>query len=81
MAIEKPHDPEIQIVHNAAAQLMEHFDAVQIFVTRYDSKDGTVQINHGRGNYYARRGQVDWWRTIEDEDCRERTRKTDDGEE
>ena len=42
--------------------LSEHFDTVQIFVTRHISNEkGTVQCNAGSGNFFARFGQVQFW--------------------
>lgn len=61
-----------------AQKLVEHFDSVQIFCTR-NSPDlnGTVHIGYGRGNYFARLGQIRAWLIKEDEgfrvDIRENT--------
>lgn len=42
------------------AELMIHFDTVQIFVTRVD--DGiTMGAARGNGNWYARVGHVSCW--------------------
>jgi hypothetical protein len=51
---------DFQILENAAAALMEHYDTVHIFVSRQDG-DGTFYVSHGRGNYCARFGQIDLW--------------------
>ena len=55
-------DPDLKILENHVAQLAEHFDTVQIFVTRYigESKE-TVNAHYGTGNYFARVGQVSQW--------------------
>lgn len=45
----------------ATASLGEHFDTVQIFVTRYDPESGTTNINWGSGDYFARLGKVRHW--------------------
>lgn len=54
------------------SQLMEHFDAVQIFVSRYDGETGnTGSIHRGKGNWYARVGQVGEWLSEADEEARD----------
>jgi hypothetical protein len=57
---------------DAAAQLlMEHFDSVQIFATRYDGyQRGTAGASAGRGNWYARYGAVKEWVRINDHPTR-----------
>ena len=52
-----------QLIVRAAEQLGEHFDTVQIFVTRHESGDkgGTLHNEAGVGNWYARYGQVREW--------------------
>jgi len=50
-----------RIVKDAVAKLMEHFETVQIFVTRHDSHVGTGACTRGDGNFYARMGQVRDW--------------------
>lgn len=49
---------EIQaILRRAAADLGEHFDAVQIVASRIDEKTGSTTPHHaGTGNWFARRG-------------------------
>jgi hypothetical protein len=65
-------DLDIRRIDDAVAVLSEHYDTVQIFVTRYDSQSGeTMNLESGTGNWFARRGQVDdWldWEGCEDED-------------
>lgn len=61
---------EFKIVKAAAHQLYEHFDTVQIFVTRHDSVAGTGRTCYGEGNYYTRYGQVRHWLIGEDEASR-----------
>lgn len=42
--------------------LMMRFDSVQVFVTRQESPEiGTVAFSDGRGNWYARYGQITEW--------------------
>lgn len=60
---------DLELVKRHLAQLSEHFDAVQIFATRYNAnklegfdEDGlTTRINVGTGNYFARYGHVAYW--------------------
>lgn len=67
-----PPDPgdeeaDLRRLKNAAAQLMEHFETVHIFATRHVSSDeGTVGVQYGEGNWYARRGQVGEWLVKQD---------------
>ncbi len=53
-------DLDMKKVKRAAAQLAEHFDCVQIFVT---SQKGEItrQICRGEGNYSARYGMCREW--------------------
>lgn len=60
-------DEAIELVQKHIAQLSEHFDSVQIFVTRHDGESGsTLGVNLGEGNWYARRGHVEDWLTAID---------------
>lgn len=57
-------DVEKRIVERAVDQLGEHFDSVQVFVTKYDSNDGdpiTIELFNGSGNWLTRYGQVKDW--------------------
>lgn len=61
----------------AVTDLMEHFETVQIFVTRVTERDeggGTMNANYGGGNWFARFGQVDAWLIKEKETLRESVR-------
>lgn len=64
----------------AAEALGEHFDSVQIFASRKDgpSRDGTLELAHGVGNYFARYGQVRCWLEEQDEKTRHDLRKRED---
>ena len=60
-------ETELAIVKSHANQLAEHFESVQIFVTRHiGDEQGTVRINYGSGNAFARYGQVRQWLIQED---------------
>lgn len=54
-------ETDLQLVQKAVDDLGEHFDTVQIFVTRYEGGDGTTNINLGTGNWFARFGHVSEW--------------------
>jgi hypothetical protein len=57
-------------VKRHARALMEHFDNIQIFVNRHDPKGddegGTLNIQWGLGNWFARYGQIREWLVIEE---------------
>jgi len=63
------NDREVKIVESAARCLMEHFDTVQVFVTRYE-KENTTMLATGFGNWFARHGQVSQWLQREEEGLR-----------
>jgi hypothetical protein len=51
-----------KVLETKAAELMEHFDTVQIVVTRHNKIDDTTDMmSRGRGNLYARYSSVDAW--------------------
>lgn len=53
---------DYQRVKQAVETLSEFFDAVQIFASRYDPANGnTFHAACGRGNIFARQGQVQEW--------------------
>lgn len=63
----------------AIQPLMEHFDAVQIFSTRYDPESGqTYTYSTGKGNWNSRKGTVGDWVKKEDEAIRVQVRKDSD---
>lgn len=64
-------------VHEHLNALSEHFDSVQIFVTRHESGrlDGTIRCELGAGNWFARYGQVKDWVTYTEERTRADVRK------
>lgn len=67
-------DDDIERVKRATKALGEHFDTVQIFVTRHEEgqEGGTVNVAWSQGNWFARYGQVREWVVKADE----RTRKS-----
>jgi hypothetical protein len=55
-------EEDMQIIMNHCAQLSEHFETVQIFVTKLCKKeDGTINAQYGEGNWFARYGQIRQW--------------------
>lgn len=56
---QKPDDTaEIyKLLDDTLARLAEHFEAIQIMVTRY-TEDGTQHVSRGTGNWYARQGMA-----------------------
>lgn len=63
--IDGPEADELdRIVTQSIGRLMEHFDSVQVFVTKHcpAGKDThTASFVKGDGNWYARYGQVKEW--------------------
>lgn len=55
------------ILRKHCAQLSEHFDTVQIFVTRQEGAD-TGCSAYGTGNWFARFGQVKLWARANEND-------------
>lgn len=56
-------EQDLEMVKKAAEKLGEHFDTVQILTTRHESgkEGGTVNINFGVGNWFARYGLARDW--------------------
>lgn len=54
---------DLELLRKAVDTLGEHFDTVQIFTTRHDpaGENGTVSVNKGCGNWFARYGQIKLW--------------------
>ena len=51
-----------KILRSHVAQLMEHFDSVEVVVTKYDSEnERTYKGNRGGGNWYANYGACKEW--------------------
>ena len=66
-----PEDPTDKILHLHVNQLMEHFDTVHIFVTKFQREgnpDATTNGHWGRGNWFARYGQIIRWLRRTDHD-------------
>lgn len=69
-------DKDVSILKSHAAQLAEHFDSVQILVTRHSPEDdGTINVAWGAGNWFARIGQVREWLLKKDEESRVEARR------
>lgn len=79
MSDEDQEQADMAIVQKQVDALGEHFDTVQIFVTRYESHKtgGTMNINLGTGNWFTRFGQVKEWGVRQDEYTRLSQRKAE----
>ncbi len=51
---------DVEMIEAALGVLSEYFDCVTIFANRHEG-DGTEHLAAGRGNFYARIGQVKEW--------------------
>lgn len=71
---------DIERIQAALDILSEHYDAVHIFASRHEPEveDGTVSVNKGVGNWYARNGQVREWILKQDEYTKINCRKEDE---
>ena len=69
-------EADLARIKKCCSELGEYFDAVEIFVTRHEAGEdgGTVNVNWGCGNWFARYGQIRAWIVKEDEADRERIR-------
>lgn len=71
-------DQDTDRVRQAAEALGEHFDTVQILVTRHEEESvGTTNVCWGKGNWFARYGQVREWLLKSEERTKESIRKED----
>lgn len=80
MSEEEQSESDLAMLKESTEKLREHFDCVQLFVTRYEPNQngGTTNIHYGSGNWFARYGQVGEWLVRADETTRIETRKKDD---
>ena len=53
-------EKEFKMLRDEVAKLAEHFDTVQVFVSKYES-GFTHSFSVGEGNFNARQGQVKNW--------------------
>lgn len=74
---EQQREADVEMLRNACEALGDHFDSVQIFVTRHmpAEADGTRIVNYGSGNWFARYGQVRHWVIEHEEQARESVRR------
>lgn len=68
------------LVEQTVAKLREHFDSVQLFVSKAtdDGKRDTEGFSVGSGNWYARIGQIDEWMQMKKEQTKLYIRKQED---
>lgn len=69
---------ELAFLEKHCASIGEHFDTVQIFVTRFDAEQGTCNASYGSGNWFARRGQIQDWLVKENEQTCVGVRKSEE---
>jgi hypothetical protein len=62
-------DEDLKRVTEALEVLSEHFETTHIFCTRYED-GGTIGIQKGTGNWFARYGQIREFLLKEDEEAR-----------
>lgn len=69
----RQQDADIAMVQWHVDKLCEHFGSIHIFATRHESGqlDGTISVNLGAGDWYARYGKVKEWVIIEEQRMRE----------
>jgi hypothetical protein len=62
-------DVDMKRIQDALDSLSEHYDSVHIFATRHEAETekGTVSVQKGFGNWFARFGQVREWLLKQDE--------------
>jgi len=74
-------DEDQKLVREMVGKLLEHYDSVQIFVTRQNGeKQVTESFETGGGNFFAHMGQIHEWCSIQDQFQREYARKKDSEE-
>jgi len=66
---EQNKNPDFIRVIQAVNALAEHFDCVEILVSRHENgvANGTMHISYGAGNWFARYGQVRQWLIQQDQ--------------
>ena len=57
---DEQRDKKMALLENQAKLLMQSFDSVQIFCTKYEGED-TANYVYGGGNFMARYGHVRAW--------------------
>lgn len=65
-------EKDLALINDALNTLIEHFDSVQIFVSRHEEavSNGTITLQNGRGNWFTRYGQIKQWIIRSDESAR-----------
>lgn len=68
---EEEQDALERVVDRSLAGLMEHFEVVQVFVSRYVAagrESVTITYHKGAGNWHARYGMVKAWTLTQERD-------------
>ena len=68
---------KLEIVKKHCDELTEHFDTVQLFCTMHEDEGdkNTLSFKFGKGNWFARYGQIREWVVKQDEGAKIETRK------
>lgn len=83
MTNKEQYDSDKELICRTARSLAEHFDSVQIFVSRHQPAelDGTMRVSIGTGNWYSRYGQIVEWVNMENERARIHMRRDEEPDE
>lgn len=74
-------DERLDVLKRHTAQIMEHFDAIQIFATKENAEEQTTTVmSWGGGNWYARFGQVQEWIVQQNARAEIKVRREDDAD-
>ena len=73
-------DRDDALIDRHIAALMEHFDTVQIFVSRHQPGrgGGTMVLDRGAGHWHARYGQIREWQLRMDREVKRMCDHRDD---
>lgn len=72
----------IKVLQEHTRVLREHFDSVQVFVTRHNGHtEITESYQHGSGSWYERVGNVRMWTLRMEEDARLRAQRAFEADE
>ena len=61
-------DKKLELIKNQVKILMDSFDSVQVFCTKFEGKpdDNTSHYAFGNGNWFTRYGQIKEWTILEE---------------
>lgn len=72
---DEQRDKKLELIKNQCRVLLESFDTVQIFCSKFEGKpdDNTSHYTYGNGNWFARYGQIKEWTIYEEGKFKERS--------